>query len=414
MNQMKLPLQQIIKALKSGVAPGMGVEYLCVGRDAEIAELQDSLNFVSQGNGSTKFICGDYGTGKTFLLQRMKLEALRKNFVVSSVKINQGFTFNQLQPIYYHILHNLSILERGETQTSFEDLFDRWIAKIRELPNQQASDEINHMLSSVGKYNESFARAMTAYIRARISGDFQLTAAIASWITGEENIPYQLKAKFNVIGNVDKINAIDFFKAFIKLIHMLGYGGIIVLVDELELVMNERIDIRHKSYEIIRYFIDDCATGELKNVMFVFAATNDLLNDPQKGISSYEALSQRLGDPADQKNSLLLDKRQPVLRLTKPSFDDLSKVTNKIYKIYEELFGLKPQISIESIMNWTLCMYKEKEPEMRGLNIRKYIMKLVEVLDIMEQHPDNAIFRTELKRIEKNNNITFQNINRIS
>lgn len=303
----------------------------------------------------------------------------------------------------------MSILEKGETQTSFEDLFDKWINKIRTHPNQQASSEIKKILTSLEKYNESFARAMTAYIRARINDDAELASAIASWITGEENVPYHLKVKFDVVGNIDKMNVIDFLKAFIKLVNLLGFTGMIVLVDELELVMNERVDTRQKSYEIIRYFIDDCAMGELKNVMFVFAATNDLLNDSHKGIPSYEALSQRLGNPIDKKNSTLYDMRQPVLRLSKPSFDDYYNITQNVCRIYEELYGLKPKISMESIMNWTLCLYKEKDVELNQLNMRKYVMKLVEVLDIMEQHPHNSIFRTELKRIEKNNDVTFQN-----
>ena len=365
MSQIKHSLQHIINALKNGVVPQYGVEYLCVGRDKQLQEIIRGFNLIKENSGVVKIVSGEYGSGKTFFLQRMKLEALRNNFIVSSIKINQGFRLNHLQHLYYNIMHNLSILEDSEMDTSFEDIFDKWITKLQDMPSNMASAEIEKILHALEKYNASFSRAITSYIRARINNDKELSATIASWLTGEENIPYHLKAKFDVIGKVDKINALDFLKAFIKLAKIVGYNGIVILVDELELVMNERVDIRCKAYENIRYIIDECTIGELNHIMFVFTATNDLLSDSEKGIMSYEALYQRLGNPVDKNNSALSDMRQPILRLPRLSDEDFMKITTNMYEIYKEVYNIKPSISIESIMNWALYMYKEVEPDMK-------------------------------------------------
>ncbi len=408
MSQIKHSLQHIINALKNGVVPQYGIEYLCVGRDKQLQEIIRGFNLIKENSGVVKIVSGEYGSGKTFFLQRMKLEALRNNFIVSSIKINQGFRLNHLQHLYYNIMHNLSILEESERDTSFEDIFDKWITKLQDMPSNMASAEIEKILHALEKYNASFSRAITSYIRARINNDKELSATIASWLTGEENIPYHLKAKFDVIGKVDKINALDFLKAFIKLAKIVGYNGIVILVDELELVMNERIDIRCKAYENIRYIIDECTIGELNHIMFVFTATNDLLSDSEKGIMSYEALYQRLGNPVDKNNSALSDMRQPILRLPKLSDEDFMKITTNMYEIYKEVYNIKPSISIESIMNWALYMYKEVEPDMKEINLRKFVMKVIEVFDIIEQHPDNTLLKSELKKTEKNGSIVFK------
>lgn len=401
-------LQHMINALKSGVVPQYGIEYLCVGREKQLEEIHRALELVKENNGIVKVVNGEYGAGKTFFLQRIKLEALRHNFIVASIKVNEGFRLNHLQQLYYTIMHNLSILEKGETETSFEDIFDRWIKKIQDMSHKEASLEIKKILYALEKYNASFTRAITAYIRARINDDHELSSNIASWITGEENIPYQLKTKFDVIGGVDKTNALDFLKAFIKLIRFVGYSGIVILVDELELVMNERIDIRNKAYENIRYLIDECAMGELSNTMVIFAATNELLSNSERGIMSYQALYQRLGNPVDKKNTSLSDIRQPIIRLPNLTNDDMIKITENLLELYKEVYNIQPNISVDSLMNWALYMYREVEPDMKQINLRKFIMKITEVFDIIEQHPENTLLRSELKRQEKDGEIVYK------
>ncbi|NLK72016.1 MAG: DUF2791 family P-loop domain-containing protein, partial [Clostridiales bacterium] len=308
------------------------------------------------------------------------------------------------------IMHNLSLLDKGETETSFEDIFDRWINKVRSMPSENASSEINKILETLEKYNASFARALTYYIRARINDDKEFSGAIASWISGEKNIPSQLKTKFEVIGSVDKVNTMDFLKAFIKLTKFMGLEGLVILIDELELIMNERADIRLKAYENIRYIIDECAIGELRNVMFVFAATDELLTNPEKGTFSYEALYQRLGDPADKKSKVVKDLRQPVISLPKLSEDDMLEITKKILEMHKEVYNTDPGISLESITNWALYMYKDVEPSLslKDVNLRKFIIKVLEILDAIEQNSNISLLRSELKRTDNNGELSFK------
>jgi len=413
---MELTVQRarnIINALKNGVVPDCDLELLCVGRDREIKEFQRCFQVVYEGSGTVKFLNGEYGSGKSFFMNVIKQAAVKNDFIVSKVQVDRGFRFNNLEHLYYHIMHNLALNIAEGSAASFESIFDLWISKLQESSNKDsAAAEINHVISSLNRYNMSFARAFLAYIRARIEKNTVLSDTVASWLMGEKNIPASIKAKFDVVGSVDRLNSIDFLKAFVKLIKLLGYSGLIILIDELELIMNERIDIRRVSYENLRNIIDVCCSGELGSCMFVFAATNDFFENPEKGIKTYEALSQRLGDAIDKSNSALYDVRQPVIRLHKLNTEEFQELTDRVINIYKMLYNFVPANSNESIRSWTFISLRKFGGKLAELSIREYLTKLIEVLDIMEQHPENKLFTSELKAVKKGDTEVYINRNR--
>ncbi|HYF75284.1 MAG TPA: BREX system ATP-binding domain-containing protein [Candidatus Nitrosocosmicus sp.] len=401
---------QIINALKNGVVPDEDLELLCVGRDREIREFERCFEITAGGSGTVKFLNGEYGSGKSFLINVIKQKAVRSNFIVSRIQVDRGFRFNNLEHLYYHVMHNLTLNVTGKAVTSFESIFDLWIAKLQEASDPtKAAAEINEVITSLNRYNMSFARAFLAYIKARVGKNRVLSDAIASWLMGEKNIPANIKAKFDVIGAVDRLNSIDFLKAFVELVKLLGYRGLVILIDELELVMSERVDIRRVSYENLRNMVDLCCSGELGSCMFVFAATNEFFDNPEKGIKTYEALAQRLGDAIDKSNSALCDVRQPIMRLQKLSVEEFQELTDRVIDIYKMLYNFEPTTSNESIRSWTFISCKKFGAKISELSVREYLTKLIEVLDIMEQHPENKVFTSELKAVRKGDTEVYIN-----
>lgn len=405
--------RQIINALKNGVVPDDDLELLCVGRDKELLELARCFEITSEGSGAVKFLNGEYGSGKSFLINVIKQKAVKSNFIVSRIQVDRGFRFNNLEHLYYHVMHNLTLNVTGKSVISFESIFDLWISRLQENPDQAgASAEINNVIASLNRFNMSFARAFLSYIKARVAKDRLLSDTIASWLMGEKNIPAHLKAKFDVIGGVDRLNSIDFLKAFVELVRLMGYSGLVILVDELELIMNERSDIRRAAYENLRNIIDICCSGELGSCMFVFAGTNDFFDNPERGIKTYEALAQRLGDAIDKSNSAMYDVRQPIIRLQKLSIEEFQELTDRVIEIYTRLYNFQPRINNESIRSWTFISCKKFGARISELSIREYLTKLIEVLDIMEQHPENKVFSSELKAVRKGDTEIYMNNSR--
>ena len=72
----------LINALKGGVVPRVGLEYITVGRTQEISAILHDIDMIEEGSASFRFIVGKYGSGKSFLLQTIRNYATAKGFVV--------------------------------------------------------------------------------------------------------------------------------------------------------------------------------------------------------------------------------------------------------------------------------------------------------------------------------------------
>lgn len=306
-------------------------------------------------------------------------------------------------------MHNLFVSGVHDRKCSFDDLFDIWIENLQTAPNHaQSAEEINKVITTLNRFNNAFSRSFLTYIRARIQKNQTVSDAVAAWITGEKNIPLNLKKQFGIVGSVDKFNMMDFMKAFTHLITLLGYKGFIVLVDELDLIVDERSDIRQTAYANLRQLIDITSAGDLNKTFFIMSATPRLINDENKGVPSYGALSQRLGHAIDPKRRNMGDLRQPVIWLKPLNHSAFSTFTNEFLKLYETQYAIDLKISTESLKNWVLLSYHKDGVNVKELTFREFSTKLLEILDIIQQNPKNNVFRSELHATEKNGQLLFK------
>ena len=66
----------IIQALRAGVVPRLGLQHIQVGRAREIAEMVRDVERIVEGGAAIRFVIGEYGSGKTFFLNLVRLVAL--------------------------------------------------------------------------------------------------------------------------------------------------------------------------------------------------------------------------------------------------------------------------------------------------------------------------------------------------
>jgi len=400
--------KKLINSFKNGVVPEHHLDFVLTGRQIEIEELKRCFSQTQNDIGTIKFITGPYGSGKTFLLNYSKNIALDLGFVVAKIEVDSSFKFYNLEHLYYHVMHNLYVHNNSYEKTTFENIFDLWIRKLKsDNYKHHAAKEIQYVISEIGKYNQSFARAFLSYIKGKINGNNDLTNAIVSWITGEGNIPYQLKEQMQIKGRIDKSNSIDFLKAFTKLITLLGYQGMIIMVDEMDSILNERSDIRKKCYYNLRHLIDLTVGSQIPNTCFVFSGSQELFTS-EKGIPSYEALNQRLGTAIDVHQNVMLDIRQPIMHLKRLPFDVFYELGEKLTYIYRKVYPLELKISIESLKNWVFLTYKEQGKSYEEVTIREFITKYIEIMDIIFQNPKHHIFNSELSASVAHNQMIYR------
>ena len=72
----------IVQALRAGVVPKLGLRHIQVGRAREIEELVKDMDRIADGGSAIRFIIGEYGSGKTFFMNLIRLIALEKGLVV--------------------------------------------------------------------------------------------------------------------------------------------------------------------------------------------------------------------------------------------------------------------------------------------------------------------------------------------
>jgi hypothetical protein len=71
----------ILQALAAGVVPRVGLRHIQVGRAREIAALVKDIDRVADGGAAIRFVIGEYGAGKTFFLNLVRLIALERKCV---------------------------------------------------------------------------------------------------------------------------------------------------------------------------------------------------------------------------------------------------------------------------------------------------------------------------------------------
>lgn len=295
--------EDLIMALKNGSVPPVGADEIRIGREKEIEEFQYLLKKVNEGKAITRFINGEYGSGKSFFLKYIEEMAYKDDFVVSKVTLGGNVPFNKIEIVYRNIVKNL----RCKTGTSLKHIIEKWITHLRMMAYQQTDDpfkqnsiikdNMHSELESARKHSNPFVVAIENYYDATNSGDHETANYAQAWLRGDSNIPFTYKRKFGVKGDVDRENAFKFIEALAAFVKSIGYSGLVVLIDEAEHIISLHTNkIRDVSYDYIRRIYDDCNENILKNTLFVFAGTTDFFYDLRKGIPSHIPLNERINE----------------------------------------------------------------------------------------------------------------------
>jgi hypothetical protein len=80
--------RSLIEALRFGVAPSAHVRELTVGLDKERENLKAALNEAHAKGGAVRAIIGEYGYGKSHLVELAAEEALERNFLVAKTSLD--------------------------------------------------------------------------------------------------------------------------------------------------------------------------------------------------------------------------------------------------------------------------------------------------------------------------------------
>ncbi|MGD1004517.1 MAG: BREX system ATP-binding protein BrxD [Methanoregulaceae archaeon] len=344
MDKAKLESINIINALRRGTVPGSGLERIAVGLEVEEGVIGKQLDYVAQGGGDLKFIRGDYGSGKTFLVARALEIARNKGFATSHVVISSTTPLYKLKSLYQQICSNL---RTREEEHAIKTVVDNWLFAIEErimaVSGSEIEDsaleaaterEIESALAGISEMNTALAAALRTYYRANNTGDFQLAQAALGWISAEPNIGRDFKQKAGIKGDIDDTVALLFLRGLVTIMQGAGYSGVAIAVDEMETTQGLPRNQRDKGYQTLVQIIDALDRGDMPRCFFLFTGTPAMF-DGSRGIRSLPPLYDRISivQTDNYKNP-----RQPQIILSKFDTTKLEQVALKVVDIYSQAF----------------------------------------------------------------------------
>ena len=407
---MKIPkriAQTLMNSLKGGVVPRVGLPYITVGRKDEIDALLHDVDLIADGGASFRFIVGKYGSGKSFLLQTIRSYVMAKNFVVVDADLSperrlQG-TRGQGLATYKELLKNMSTKTKPEGG-ALPLILDRWISSVQQEvmvssglgvtdPGLEPLVE-KKIAATVYSLNEmvhgfDFARLLTAYYRAYLSGDEETKAKVLKWFRGEYATKTDARQELGVNIVITDDDWYEYLKLFACFLKQAGYAGLLVLIDELVNIYKIPHAItRQYNYEKILTMYNDAMQGKARHLGFLLCGTPQCMEDPRRGVYSYEALRSRLAEghfSAGYKDLL-----SPVIRLQPLTNEEMLILVEKLADIHAGLYEYSQIVTQQDMVDFIEIEFGRIGADSH-ITPREVIRDFIEVLDIVYQNPGTKV-----------------------
>ena len=404
---MKIPrriAQTLMNSLKGGVVPRVGLPYITVGRKAEIDALLRDVDIIADGGASFRFIVGRYGSGKSFLLQTIRNYVMAKNFVVVDADLSperrlQG-TRGQGLATYKELIRNMSTKTRPEGG-ALSLILDRWISSVQQEAAEaaglsvtdpalaaEAEKRISAVIGSLSEmvHGFDFARLLTLYYRASLSGDDEAKGKVLKWFRGEYATKTEARQELGVNIIITDDDWYEYLKLFACFLQQAGYAGMLVLIDELVNIYKIPNAItRQYNYEKILTMYNDTMQGKAQHLGVILCGTPQCMEDPRRGVYSYEALRSRLAEGrfSGQHKDLL----SPVIRLQPLTPEEMLILVEKLAGIHAELYEYAQIVQQQDMADFIEIEFGRIGAD-EHITPREVIRDFIEVLDIVYQNPE--------------------------
>ncbi|RJX26562.1 MAG: hypothetical protein C4554_05600 [Dethiobacter sp.] len=355
--------QRAIEALRNGV-PNRDAVTVLGSNQPEIEDkfrrqLESTKQAVADGSQNEgMLVAGDFGTGKSHLLEYLMHLALEQNFICSKIVISKE------TPLYdpaklYRAAAEAAIVpgKRGSAMTEIATAL-----KALKFNNQDYGDFRQWTLQEAG-LNERFAA--TLFLYERMSNDPELSNRIIRFWSGDKidsgEIKKYLKAcREPVTYKIDKITAKELalqrFKFAARLILAAGYSGWVLLIDEVELIGRYSLLQRAKSYAELARWMGKLEASNVAGLTSVLAIIQAFQSIILEGKDDFEKAPNRLRAKGTESDLLLASQAERGMRviqnefklLKAPDKDVLAQTYEKVKSIHARAYDWDPP-AVQSI-----------------------------------------------------------------
>ena len=381
----------IVQALKAGVVPKLGLRHIQVGRVRETEEMVRDLDRNCEGGAAIRFVIGEYGSGKTFFLNLIRLIALEKGMVVLSADLTPDrrlqATGGQARSLYAEMARNASTRTKldGGAMGSIVERFASRAVRTAESSGREPGAVIREKLADLqeltGGYD--FAEVIARYWEGFDTGNEELRSAALRWLRAEYSTKTDARKALGVRTIINDVNIYDQLKLLALFVREAGYQGLLVSLDELvNLYKLASSQARKGNFEQILRILNDVLQGSTSHLGFILAGTPEFLMDTRRGLYSYEALQSRLTENPFAHDGLV-DLSGPVIRLANLTQEDIFVLLVNIRRVMQGDDAAVPDHALEAFM--THCSEHIGDAYFR--TPRNTVTAFVNLFSVLEQNP---------------------------
>jgi hypothetical protein len=320
--------------LKAGTTPIDCVEHVNVGNERWYSAAAEQLDEIQADKDSlVRFVNGYYGDGKTHFMGMLRSMAFNKGWLVTYVTA-ESTPLHKFDIVYSELVKNLSLppsmvvpewlfqVDSKGALALFAAVFGRFYFEAYRLSDKSGLQKERVLaalrqkaaeLAANPNLHETMGRAVTAYVEAVIRSDTLKAHAVCSWLEGAS----VRVEDAGLLRRIDQKLSRDAARSLSVLARRAGAGGILLLLDEAERIMEQTRSVRNKSYGVIRDLLDNADDqGGMQSSVIYVAGTPELFRS-EKGFPEYDALRSRLANTVNFTIPNLIDWRGVIVDLTK-------------------------------------------------------------------------------------------------
>lgn len=397
----------IINALKGGVVPRVGLGYIAVGRTDEINALLHDVSIAEEGGAFFRFIVGNYGSGKSFLIQTMRQYAMDKGFATMDADLSPERrlmgTKGQGIATYRELMRSLSVKAKPDGG-AVSLILEKWINGLRTEVVKAGTEPDNMFFDAKVKnliyekinslrdmvHGFDFAKIIDCYYTGVSTGNEDMKNNAVRWIRGEYTTKTEAKQDLGVNVIISDDNWYDYIKIFTAFSVNVGYSGMIIMIDELVNIMKISNSVtRQNNYEKMLMMYNDVMQGKASHLGIIMGGTPQCIEDTRRGVFSYDALRSRLERgrfATDEVHDMLA----PIIRLNPLTYEELTVLTEKLSEIHAALYDYEPKITLEDRIYFVKAEF-ERIGAQTNITPREMIRDFIELLNIAYQNPDKSV-----------------------
>jgi hypothetical protein len=394
----------LLNALSAGVVPRIGLDRIAVGRETEMAALAQDLENIAEGGAAFRFVIGRYGSGKSFLLQLIRNQAMEQGFVVADADLSPerrlAGSNNQGVATYRELMGNIAT-RTNPNGGAIALILEKWISSILNQVAQDTGkrfnddgfdDQVELKIREVVDNLEGlvhgfdFANVIIAYWRGYREDNNDKKDAALRWLRGEFANKTEAKSALGVRVIIDDDTWYDYIKLFAKFVSDIGYKGFLILLDEaIHLYKITHAASRQSNYDKLLSMFNDAMQGKAEYLSILVGGTPQFLEDSRRGLHSDEAWRTRLAKSRFLKEGLK-DTSAPVIQLEPLTPEELSKLLQRLAEVHAVHYNSKPILSAGELKEFKQEIVSRLGAEKLSTP-REIVRDFISVLNILLQNP---------------------------